>query len=378
MENTSEEQAKRLLEAFSKLNVQNALVSAKVPIPNSSAKIIASTWSNYEHMAFYNDPTAIEVTLDTIDLPKIYLGVDKQESELESATGSIKLGYEDHLVKETLKYFRNDFFKWMNKPKCSSCLQDGDNMEHTGTGRPSSPGPHLVSIVEVYRCRNCRREATFPRINNPVSLLETRTGRCGEWVNCFLLVLKAVLGTDSKLRYVWNHEDHVWCEYYSRALCRWIHLDPCESSWDEPSLYCENWGKQMSWVIGIGEHYVVDLSSKYITKGDKQIPKSLVADEKAIDLALRRINARLAEKLWIGMTADSGPTSETYTLFYEVYLLPKRKEMNLLKLCQATGVDESNLGSSSTDLAPKGRQSGSSSWTAARGEDGQGKLRRSD
>ena len=33
----------------------------------------------------------------------------------------------------------------------------------------------------------------FPRINNPVTLLTTRRGRCGEWVNCFMLILQALI-----------------------------------------------------------------------------------------------------------------------------------------------------------------------------------------
>lgn len=368
--------AAQLCDIYAKISLRNAKRSSQLPIPALDSPIVSSAWSNYEHMSFYKDPTAIEVTLDTIDLPKIYLGVDKRESESSDDNkarlkdvdrrGGKKLGYEDHLVLETLQYFKNDFFKWMNKPPCPQCGLDGDNMESIGAGRLPSPGPHLISIVERYKCRDCNKEANFPRMNNPVSLLEYRTGRCGEWVNCFLLVLKSVLGPDSQLRYIWNYEDHVWCEYYSQSLGRWIHLDPCENSWDEPSLYCENWGKKMSWVIGVGEDYIVDLSLKYITKPEKQIPKSSVANEKTIDLAIRRMNGRLAEKVWEKLGSGTGSDAEAFTKFYDRYLVPKGKESMALNN-QKSPVSESIEAPTQTT---KGRQSGSSEWTASRGEDG--------
>lgn len=29
----------------------------------------------------------------------------------------------------------------------------------------------------------------------------------------------------------------MWCEYWSAALGRWVHCDPCEAAWDTPLLY---------------------------------------------------------------------------------------------------------------------------------------------
>ncbi|WPK26672.1 hypothetical protein PUMCH_004031 [Australozyma saopauloensis] len=349
-----------LIESYAKISAKNAAKLAQLPLLNQNSQIIASALSNHKHLQFYDDPTAVEIALDTIDLPKIYSGVDEREKSNDG------LGYEDHLVLETLRYFKEDFFRWINKPECPNCRSDGDNMESLGAGRPTTPGPHLIGVIEQYRCRDCSREVSFPRMNNPVSLLETRRGRCGEWVNCFMLVLKAVLGTDLKLRYIWNYEDHVWCEYYSRALQKWIHLDPCENSWNEPSLYCNNWGKKMSWVIGVGDDLIVDLSSKYVTSPEKCIAKSLVADERQIKNALRRINAKLAHKLWTEIKSDSKSESECLKRFYDTYLLRNGREQALLRSATAT----KDAGASATDAAVKGRQSGSSEWTASRGEDG--------
>lgn len=41
--------------------------------------------------------------------------------------------------------------------------------------------------------------------------------RCGEWANCFLLLLRAAGIT---ARYVLDTTDHVWCEYHSAKLGR--------------------------------------------------------------------------------------------------------------------------------------------------------------
>lgn len=41
--------------------------------------------------------------------------------------------------------------------------------------------------VEIFRCNNCGRHDRFPRYNDPIKLLSTRRGRCGEFANVFTL-----------------------------------------------------------------------------------------------------------------------------------------------------------------------------------------------
>lgn len=350
--------AKRLIAAYAKAKLENKPSKEKARVTdNSSAQILSQVATILDELKRYSYGPNLDKALDAIDLPRIYSGVDKRE--LENTDGS--LGYQDFIVLETLDYFKNHFFKWVNKPECPQCHKDGDNMIGKGRKGPPSPNPDQIGMIEVYWCNTCNKEVTFPRIGSPAKLLETRKGRCGEWVSCFILVLRAVLGDEARIRYVWNREDHVWCEYYSNKLGRYVHLDPCENAFDNPLLYCDNWGKQMSWVIGIGEDYVVDLSCKYVTRS-KQIPKLSVANEKVIATNLEQINQMLLQKYWQEKVVPTGLSDrEQYLKLYH--------DIILIKNVEAEG--DKKVVPLKLTSAPQGRQTGSAEWTKSRGESGQ-------
>lgn len=314
----------------------------------------------------YKNEHALDTVLDTIDLGKLYSGVEQREAEAaskqdekEAANG---LQYEDFVVLELLQYFKHDFFKWVNKPECPNCKSDSDNIVSKGAAGPPQENPDGISVIEKYRCTKCNIDVDFPRINNPVSLLTTRRGRCGEWVNCFMLILQAVLGSDAKIRYVWNHEDHVWCEYYSKSLKRWVHLDPCEAAFDEPNLYCDNWGKRMSWVIGINDSYIIDLSDKYITNKDKVIDKATTVSNVAlIGNFIKLVGFNLMLNYYNGLISSSpSNTDENLIRFYYDCIL----------LYQSEFIKPSNTSPEVLKTSIKGRQTGGIEWTKARGEDG--------
>lgn len=312
----------------------------------------------------YQTPSYLDQALDLIDLPKIYGGVERREEDSKSE-GKLAFGYEDFLVLELLDYFKNSFFKWINKPKCQTCHTE-DHVQMAGVDGPPLVNPDQITITEKYTCTQCGMHLSFSRINNPVSLLRTRKGRCGEWVNCFMLILQAVLGSEAQIRYVWNHEDHVWCEYYSTNLRRWVHLDPCEAAFDQPSLYCENWGKKMSWVFGFGLGYTVDLSDKYITQPDKQLSKTptIVSSEKTVSKFIDYTNSQLLKRYYetIVLPELSDENSSLLKLYQNVILLKNRERIS----SDDNSVPTKTLGVSQ----PGGRQSGSAEWTKSRGESG--------
>ena len=113
-------------------------------------------------------------------------------------------------------------------------------------GMTSLPMQHYYpycSYLFSYYCSPCAHLIRFPRYHGkPAKLLSTRRGRCGEWANCFALILRS-LGFDT--RHVLDWTDHVWVEVFSEAEGRWLHADPCEDACDKPLC------KQKTFRVGI-------------------------------------------------------------------------------------------------------------------------------
>ncbi|GMM27765.1 peptide-N4-(N-acetyl-beta-glucosaminyl) asparagine amidase [Martiniozyma asiatica (nom. inval.)] len=269
-----------------------------------------------------------------------------QRVEVEESKGDKNFDYKDQLVKELLKWFKEEFFTWVNKPNCKQCGNTNQDQIFSLNSCAPYTAEHQygrASIIERYQCSNCNTHYEFPRYNNPKILLRTREGRCGEWNNCFILLL-ITLGLDA--RYIWNAEDHVWCEYFSENLGRWIHLDSCENSFDNPMLYNEGWGKKMSYTFAIHQYYMIDISEKYLSSKpehqDKRLPMAKMARD---DL-----------KLWLNFFS-----------FSKLKTLVDESDF-LLVTSHLIRDFKSNVLSASLNSKP--RVSGSDEWTKFRGENG--------
>lgn len=294
----------------------------------------------------YEDPVAQEAALDSIDLEKIYKGVDDrtQAQESKKAKGEkldVEWGYTDFIVMELLKWFKHDFFKWTNEP------EDTPNQGEPRLISVEAPSPEEArdgnaGRTEIYQCQD-GSIIRYPRYNDPVKLLSTRNGRCGEWANCFCLLLRA-LGI--RTRYIWNAEDHVWCEVYSESQKRWIHVDSCEEAYDNPTLYNKGWGKQMSYVLAFGLDGVADVSKRYVVDEDKKLPRNRISEA---DLQ------KILRFLTVNQRKD-----KTKTEVYKLEIEDSVEQMELFgkKPLYAQG-----------DIVQP-RQSGSAQWVNQRGEGG--------
>lgn len=291
----------------------------------------------------YGDPGYQSEALDVILSSPIYARLDE---EAEKDDG---LDYTDHLVKQLLKWFKEDFFTWVNKPKCPQCgNEEQDQIQGIQAWAPYTK-EHFegqAAVVERYKCLKCKTTIEFPRYNNPATLLKTRCGRCGEWDNCFILLMKS-LGL--KVRYLWNAEDHVWCEYYSENLQRWVHLDCCENAFDNPLLYNRGWAKKMSYVFAIADHYIRDVTDKYI---DKELDRALPRD-KMSETDLQKVLAAIDLSLFAKISDESTLLEATSDLIHDYRNMTGTNALAPTK----TG-----------PMLP--RQSGSAQWTADRNENG--------
>lgn len=193
-------------------------------------------------------------------------------------------GEQDHaFLLQLLSWFKKSF-SWVNAPPCEGC---GNETFNHGMGDPL-PSEILFggSRVELYRCNCCPMITRFPRYNDPVKLVETRRGRCGEWANCFTLYCRA-FGYESRL--ILDFTDHVWTECFSHSFRRWMHLDPCEGAYDRPLLYEKGWKKGLSYVIAIARDGVYDVTKRYTRKWHEVLSRRNIATEPVLSSVLDNI-----------------------------------------------------------------------------------------
>jgi peptide-N4-(N-acetyl-beta-glucosaminyl)asparagine amidase len=165
-------------------------------------------------------------------------------------------------VKELLHWYKKEFFSWCNKPKCPLCDSD-KNIQNLGACRSNEfEKKYQAFTTELYSCQGCGGiEVRFPRYNHPIKLLQTKTGRCGEWANLFGAILYAC---GFKTRFVSNYEDHVWNEFYNEEEKRWIHVDSCEEAYDTPLVYEQGWGRVMTFIVAASDEEIVDVTPRYV------------------------------------------------------------------------------------------------------------------
>jgi len=258
-------------------------------------------------------------------------------------------GYEDGLAEALVKWFKEDYFKWADPIKCPTC---SGKTKMRGMGQPTPEELRGgAGRVEVHACDEgigCQGVYRFPRYNDLRALMKSRVGRCGEFANLFSLFLRAV---GLRARYVWNAEDHVWNEYWSPSLKRWVHLDSCERVRDEPLLYDRGWGKKMSYILAFSVDGAQDVSRGYIQDWQQALQRRRQGSEEG----LRKLLADVTRRRRTGLSADRLKELEQEDQVEEKWLSETEERSK-----QHNEVDG------------QGRQSGPEEWVKARGEDGAG------
>lgn len=245
------------------------------------------------------------------------------------------------LAKELLHWFKNDYFKWMDAPKCWSCDKE---TKYVRTEPPlESEKKYDASRTEVFIC-DCGAMTRFPRYNDTGKLLDTRRGRCGEWANAFFLMAKACGLT---VRAVYDWTDHVWTEIYCNEEKRWVHSDSCEDCLDEPLLYESGWTKKLTYCVAVSKDCVMDVTRRYTNKYEEVRNRRNEADESQLQFGLRCLNEEVVSRL---SPADREIAERRYN-----------EDLNDLYNFQVRKEDDKVL---------PGRQTGSESWIRSRGEDG--------
>ncbi|KAM3858299.1 peptide-N(4)-(N-acetyl-beta-glucosaminyl)asparagine amidase [Diretmus argenteus] len=309
------------------------------PLENSMSFFV-TLQSNFQHVMLYENPELQQKARIHIPHQDLSSAADDKLTQAKEADPECKLRKEDFLLLELLRWFKQDFFSWVDRLPCSCC---GGSTQTTDSLNPTTEDLHWgAQRVENHYCQTCQLSTRFPRYNNPEKLLETRRGRCGEWANCFTLCCRA-LGLDA--RYIWDSTDHVWTEVYSLSQRRWLHCDPCENACDKPLLYEVGWGKKLAYVLAFSKDQVVDVTWRYSCKHPEVLTRRTRVQEAWLLRTINQLNTVRQQSL--------SPERKKELL--------DRLLVELVEFISPKKPKPGELG---------GRNSGSLAWRIARGETG--------
>ncbi|XP_021891211.1 peptide-N(4)-(N-acetyl-beta-glucosaminyl)asparagine amidase isoform X2 [Carica papaya] len=289
----------------------------------------------------YEDPVRQEAARKTVPLERL------EEKALVSLAkeGNFKPSKieQDHAFLLQLLFWFKQSFRWVNRPPCDGC---GNETVSQGLGNAlESEIRYGGTRVELYRCNLCSRITRFPRYNDPIKLLETRKGRCGEWANCFTLYCRA-FGYESRL--VLDFTDHVWTECFSQYLGRWMHLDPCEAVYDRPLLYEKGWNKKLNYIIAIANDGVYDVTKRYTRKWHEVLSRRILTSESVLLATLANL------------------TKECRSSFPPQVL----SELEARDRIEQEAIERDILSPDNPSVSLPGRQSGDKNWRISRAEFG--------
>ncbi|XP_057798309.1 peptide-N(4)-(N-acetyl-beta-glucosaminyl)asparagine amidase [Salvia miltiorrhiza] len=333
---SSDEEFARLLQAE-----EEALMMQQFVTSENREQVEQRIRPYIDQVLMYENPQRQEAARKTVPVDKL----EEKAVVALAREGNFKPTKDelDHAFLLQLLFWFKQSFRWVNSPPCDSCNSETINQ---GMGIPTHSESHYgASRVELYRCKSCSSITRFPRYNDPMKLLETRKGRCGEWANCFTLYCRA-FGYESRL--ILDFTDHVWTECFSPYLGRWMHLDPCEGIYDNPLLYEKGWGKKLNYVIAIARDGVYDVTKRYTKKWHEVLSRRVITTEPALASIISDITRERRRNL-------------SSQMLIEYHERDKR---------EAEEIERSFSLQDDTSISLPGRQSGDKVWRIARSEFG--------
>ncbi|KAL9447668.1 hypothetical protein AB3S75_015190 [Citrus x aurantiifolia] len=332
----SDEELARMFQAE-----EEALLFQQHAVGENSGQFEETVHPYISKVLMYEDPIRQEAAKKTVPVERL------EEKSLVSLAreGNFKPSKteQDHAFLLQLLFWFKQMFRWVDAPPCDGCSNETVR-QGMGTPLPSEI-QYGATRVELFRCKVCSKITRFPRYNDPLKLVETKRGRCGEWANCFTLYCRA-FGYESRL--ILDFTDHVWTECFSQSLGRWMHLDPCEGIYDRPLLYEKGWNKKLNYVIAISKDGVFDVTKRYTRKWHEVLSRRNIATEQTV-------SAVLAE-----MTRECRRSFASETLS----TLEDRDK------CEREAMERDLYSTDDAPVSLPGRQSGDKEWRISRSEIG--------
>ncbi|CAH1249561.1 NGLY1 [Branchiostoma lanceolatum] len=324
---------------------QSQVVQPSNNILASERQFYSRLESSFQHVLLYEDPVLQakarslipeeELRAKAQEKLKVLEELEKEETKTDNSPPPLTL--EDLILPELRRWFKKDFFKWVDKAPCDGC---GGRTTAAGMANPT-PAEQMwqAGRVELYHCATCQRQTRFPRYNHPGKLLETRRGRCGEWANCFTLLCRS-LGYEA--RHVVDWTDHCWTECYSNSQQRWLHLDG-EKYYDKPLVYEAGWKKKLTYIIAYSKDEIRDVTWRYSCRHQEVCARRKECRESWLRETVNRMN----EKRQAGLSQERKDE------------LVRRFLVELVEFISPRRPGEKEMG---------GRTTGSVAWRLARGE----------